>query len=290
MYEKLLSLLKIVKKTDVNKDFLYINDEMEFIFQNLNDGKIIGLNNILKNKVISVLDENYMNDSQFIKIYVDTETTGWIKKGKSIRVYRLPKINGKITENLKTNLTFHKNDAGINEIINKIVKAYYYFNYEGEDYLLVAKIGSENYLPVMIDDFHRLITINETQYVKLNTNQFLYLTSNFSKIESKLEKAGSYKIHSYFKGLDSMRIEKGNKKYWINHDTGFLNLDNFRFDPSQLELMDYITYLVNKNQELEIKNKNNENILNHLRKEIIFDSEEQQLFLNKYIGDYNVTE
>lgn len=288
MYENLLNLLKVVKDTNINKDYIYINDETEFIFQNLSDSKIIGVNNILKYKVISVLDEKIKNDIMYIKIKIDSETTGWIEKGDSIRAYRLPKINGKITEEIDYNLSFYKSKVKINNLINKIVKAYYYFNYKGEDYLLIARIGSENYIPVKMIDFHRLISVSESFYVKLESDELLYLTSNFTNVESKLETEGSYRIHSYFKGLASMRIENGNQKYWIKHDTSFLETDNFNFDASQLELMDYITYLIVKNQELENKNKNNTNILDNLRKEIVVDNEEQQLFLNKYIGDQNV--
>lgn len=289
MYDKLLGLLKIVTDTDINKDFLYINNETEFIFENLNESKIIGVNDILKYEVVSVLDEKVKNNSQYINIQVDTETTGWIKKGDSIRVFRLPKINGKITEDIDYSFTFYKSSEKLNNLINKIIKAYYYFNYMGEDYLLVAKIGSQNYIPVKMDDFHRLISVSEELYVKLAENHLLYLTSNFANVDSKIEKEGSYKIHSYFKGLSSMRIENGNKRYWIKHDTSYLDTDNFNFDATQLELMDYITYLVDTNQQLRNRNKSNNHILSHLRKEIIIDNEQQQLFLNKYTGDNNVT-
>lgn len=289
MYKNLLNLLRIFDETDINKKFLYLNENTEFIFGNLGQEKIIGINDLLKNTVITVLDEELKNDKQYIRTNMDLETTGWIKKEGLLRVYRLSKINGKVNENLDKSIQIYRNKKNLEKIINKVVKAYYYFNYLGEDFLLVEKIGSKNYIPVKISEFSRLIQVTDNLEVSLEKGKDLYLTSNFDNVEFKLETDGFYKVHSYFKGLSCMRIHIGNKKYWIKNDTTHIDTGKLNFDKNQLEIMDYINYLTENNHKLLNEHKNNKHIIKQIRKSIVIDIESQELYINKYMGDKNAT-
>src|SRR5699024_4539553 len=140
-------------------------------------------------------------NKRFALLKAGNEKIGWteISDDILIRLYRLPKVNGKLSVKNNEEYTFNNinYEKEILQLKEKIIKARYMFYYEGSKYLIVSKVDKKNITPVKLDMFKKLIFPQNELKIYLPENTSLYYSSNLNNKINELKKSGEYTVISY---------------------------------------------------------------------------------------------
>lgn len=289
MNKQIFQIKKNLKNSNLNNQYLYTDSKTKFIYDTASLKRIVGMNNLLRNKIIEITKEKVTDGKKMAYIKVDNEMSGWteVSENNLIRLYRLPKINGKLVDIEDTEYTFNSINYrdNISKLKDRIIKAYYIFYYQTKKYLIVGKLDGQAMTPVRIESFKKLIFPEEIISVSLSEGSSLYNSSNFNQKVSAVKKEGEYKVISYINGQKEARIEIGNKKYWIRTDSVLPDTQTFDHDLETLEVVDFVTYLFEKNKYYENKNKNMKNKFKNIRENIVYSNENDEVYIKSYLGD-----
>lgn len=264
---------------NVPKKYYFNERNAKFIYSNLSNEEVTGLSNNLKGMIIEVKKEKLFNKKTMSYIRMDNQDIGWIELENSIRIYRLPNIQGKYKK--QKNLV----SDDINDILtDRIVKARYIYFQDSSPFLVINKVGTEEYRSISITDFYRANTPMKILEIKLEKGTELYRDSEFIHIEKILEQDANCKVVIYFENLNELRIQLKNEYYWVKKEHNIV-VDVFEFSNINYELIDMIVYIkkMNKINKSIIQNKNNR--LNNIESNITVSSDFEQLYLTKYLGD-----
>lgn len=289
MNRQLFQIKRNLKNSNLNNKYLFIDFETKFIYEDALLKQVMGMNNFLRNKIVEIIQEKMINGKKMALIKVDNELIGWteISEDNLIRLYRLPKINGKLIENENTEYTFnnisYKKD--INNLKGRIIKAYYIFYYKSEKFIIVGKLDGKITVPVKIDSFKKLIFPEVDTSIYLSKGTSLYSSSNFNQKLSEIKEEKNYKIIAYINDQNEARIELGNQRYWIRTEEPLPNTQTFTHDLETLEVVDFITYLFENNKYNEDRAKILDNKLNKIRKNIIYNNDDDEIYIKSHLGD-----
>lgn len=292
MENQLLQVKRNLSNSNLNNKYIYIDKKTRFIYKASSLNQVIGVNNILRNKIVKIIEEYETDNKRFALLKIGNEKIGWteISDDILIRLYRLPKVNGKLSVENYEEYTFNNinYEKEILQLKEKIIKAQYIFYYEGLKYLIVSKVDRSNITPVKLDMFKKLIFPRNELKIYLPENTSLYYSSNFNNKINELKKPGEYTVVSYINESTEARIEINNEKYWLKAPEKLPFSQEFSHDIDTLEVIDFITYLSESNKYHMNRVKILNNKLARVRKSITFNSEKEEIYFNNQLGDLNV--
>lgn len=289
MNENLFQIKKNLKNSSLNNQYIFIDFDTKFIYEDFLMKQVIGMNNLLRNKIIEILQEKEVNGKNMAQIKMDNEVIGWTEVSAEalIRLYRLPKINGKLIDNLNTDYTFNNISYGndINNIKERIIKAYYMFYYNNDKYIIVGRLDGLKKVPIKIDYFNKMIFPEDELTTYLTQGTALYNSSNYSNKITEITSDSNYKVIAYLNNQNEARIDLEGKRYWVKTEEVFPKEQTFAHDLETLEVVDFITYLFENNKVNEDKIKVFDNKLNKIRKSIVYNNTTKEVLLKDKPGD-----
>ena len=292
MSNQFLEIKKTLDNANVHNKYIYLATDTKFIYDNSSLGQVIGLNYSIRNKIVVINDEIERNNKRFVLLSVDDIKIGWIEADEKemLRLYRLPKVNGKLELNNALEFIFNNisYQEEVEQLKNRIIKAQYLFYYNEELYLIVSKIDKKFFAPIKSSLFRKLIFPNVETKIFLNDETSLYYSSNFNSKGGEVTKQDYYEVVSYVNGTNEVRIEYQNQKYWILHEDNMPFKQEFHHDLDTLEVIDFITYLSESNKYYRNHVKVLENKLNRVKNNISYHSLEEKIYFTGKIGDSNV--
>lgn len=265
--------------TNVPKKYYFEENRTKFIYSNLEKEVVTALSNNIQNEVIEVKKEKKLNKKTMSYISLNDQAIGWIHLENSKRVYRLPNIQGKF----KKQRGIERQDAP-DAFTDRIVKASYILFDNSTPSLLVKKVGSDKYLNIAIDDFHRANIPEEKLTIKLKKGTPLYKDSEFIRIDGHLDEDTDCNVVTYFEKLDEIRVQVNSKYYWVKKEHDFkINVSDIKH--INYEVIDMLVYYkhTNKKDKITIQNKNNR--LKNIESNIVISNDFEEMYLKKYIGD-----
>lgn len=271
---------------NINSTELYFCNERgtKFIYSDSKLKNIIGIANLINGEVVEVLKKRTVNNQVFFNVKFENEILGWINLENSIRLYRIPKTFGKCDFKKKLDLKFFEVEGITQELNNNLVEAKYYSFIEGNPSVFIKKIGSSRKLtPIREEDFAQLITPEEEIKINISEGENLYKDSSMKNERFVLEGDKAAKITGYFNKLNEIRVRVDNKTYWYFYEEIFTEKEDYL--AFNYDFVDKIMYLKESNNILKNKNKQQENVINTVRKNISISDDLQRLFVNRYIGD-----
>lgn len=289
MIDSLLQIKNNLKETNINNLYIFIDKNTKFIFNNSSLDKIIGMNNLLENKIVKISNETVKNDKKIAQLKVDNEIIGWteISNTTLIRLYRIPKVKGKLKESINKDYSFNDMDYSnkILQLSDKLVKVHYLFYYNDQRYFFISRTDGKNLIPVRDDMLNKLITEEEESEIHLPKGTPLFATSNFNTKVSEIKKSRKYKINSYINATNVIRIEIDEKKYWIKTTELNYESQSHNYDIKTLEIIDFITQLFESDESNENRIKILENKMRKISESITYENENEKLYIKKYLGD-----
>ncbi|WP_026858346.1 hypothetical protein [Jeotgalicoccus psychrophilus] len=289
MIDSLLQIKNNLKETSINNFYIFIDKNTKFIFNNSSLDKIIGMNNLLENKIVKISNETVKNDKKIAQLKVDNENIGWteISNTTLIRLYRIPKVKGKLKESINKNYSFNDRDYSndILQLSDKLVKIHYLFYYNDKKHLFISRIDGKNLIPVRDDMINKLIEKDEESEIHLHKGTPLFATSTFNTKVSEIKKSREYKINSYINATNIIRIEIDEKKYWVKTKDLIYDPQSDNYDIKTLEIVDFITQLFESNKSNENRIKILENKMRKISESITYENENEKLYIKKYLGD-----
>lgn len=289
MIDSLLQIKNNLKETNINNFYIFIDKNTKFIFNNSSLDKIIGMNNLLENKIVKISNETVKNDKKIAQLKVDNENIGWteISNTTLIRLYRIPKVKGKLKESINKDYSFNDRDYSndILQLSDKLVKIHYLFYYNDKKYLFISRIDGKNLIPVRDDMINKLIEGEEESEIHLHKGTPLFATSNFNTKVSEIKKSREYKINSYINATNIIRIEIDEKKYWVKTKDLIYEPQSHNYDIKTLEIVDFITQLFESDKSNENRIKILENKIRKISESITYENENEKLYIKKYLGD-----
>lgn len=264
---------------NVPKKFYFNETSIKFIYSNLKNEEVTALSNNMQNEIIEVKKEKIFNKKTMSYIIANGQEIGWIHLENSKRIYRLPNIQGKYKKHSGSEMMIDSDDFA-----DRIVKASYILFNDSVPSLLINKVGSDKYLNIPIDDFHRANAPMEMLEIELESGTPLYKDSKFIRIDRYLNEDAKCKVVIYFEKLDEMRVQINGKYYWIKKDHDF-NINVSNIENINYELIDMLVYFkhINKMNKTIIENKNNR--LKNIESSIVISNDFEELYLKKYLGD-----
>lgn len=292
MENQLLQVKRNLSNSNLNNKYIYIDEKTRFVYKTSSLNQVVGVNNILRNKIVKIIEEYETDNKRFALLKAGNEKIGWteISDDILIRLYRLPKVNGKLSVKNNEEYTFNNinYEKEILQLKEKIIKARYMFYYEGSKYLIVSKVDKKNITPVKLDMFKKLIFPQNELKIYLPENTSLYYSSNFNNKINELKKSGEYTVISYINESTEARIEINNERYWLNSSEMLPFRQEFSHDLDTLEVIDFITYLSESNKYHMNRVKILNNQLAKVRRSITFNNESEEIYFNNQLGDINV--
>lgn len=292
MENQLLQVKRNLSNSDLNNKYIYIDEKTRFVYKTSSLNQVVGVNNILRNKIVKIIEEYETDNKRFALLKAGNEKIGWteISDDILIRLYRLPKVNGKLSVKNNEEYTFNNinYEKEILQLKEKIIKARYMFYYEGSKYLIVSKVDKKNITPVKLDMFKKLIFPQNELKIYLPENTSLYYSSNLNNKINELKKSGEYTVISYINESTEARIEINNERYWLNSSEMLPFRQEFSHDLDTLEVIDFITYLSESNKYHMNRVKILNNQLAKVRRSITFNNESEEIYFNNQLGDINV--
>lgn len=264
---------------DVPKKYYFNEQKNKFIYSSLKNEEVIGLSNNLNGKIIEVKKQRLFNKKSMSYINTENQEIGWVNLVDSIRIYRLPNLQGKYSDCNK----IKSNDLS-EEWKDRMIKASYIYFENNNPFLLISKVGSEDHQSIPLKDFHKANTPTEVLEIELETGMPLYKDSRFSRIERCLEEETKCKVIIYFEELNELRVQLNGKNFWVKKVHNF-NRVSSNHENVNYELIDMIVYIkkLNKVNKAIIQNQNNR--LKNIESNITISSDLGELYLNKYLGD-----
>lgn len=292
MENQLLQVKRNLSNSNLNNKYIYIDEKTRFVYKTSSLNQVVAVNNILRNKIVKIIEEYETDNKRFALLKAGNEKIGWteISDDILIRLYRLPKVNGKLSVKNNEEYTFNNinYEKEILQLKEKIIKARYMFYYEGSKYLIVSKVDKKNITPVKLDMFKKLIFPQNELKIYLPENTSLYYSSNFNNKINELKKSGEYTVISYINESTEARIEINNERYWLNSSEMLPFRQEFSNDLDTLEVIDFITYLSESNKYHMNRVKILNNQLAKVRRSITFNNESEEIYFNNQLGDINV--
>lgn len=292
MENQLLQVKRNLSNSNLNNKYIYIDEKTRFVYKTSSLNQVVGVNNILRNKIVKIIEEYETDNKRFALLKAGNEKIGWteISDDILIRLYRLPKVNGKLSVKNNEEYTFNNinYEKEILQLKEKIIKARYMFYYEGSKYLIVSKVDKKNITPVKLDMFKKLIFPQNELKIYLPENTSLYYSSNLNNKINELKKSGEYTVISYINESTEARIEINNERYWLNSSEMLPFRQEFSHDLDTLEVIDFITYLSESNKYHMNRVKILNNQLAKVRRSITFNNESEEIYFNNQLGDINV--
>jgi|SRR5699024_4309511 len=265
--------------SNVPKKYYFEEHRTKFIYSNLEKEVVTALSNNIQNEVIEVKKERKLNKKTMSYISLNDQAIGWIHLENSKRVYRLPNIQGKFKKQRGT----ERQDTP-DAFTDRIVKASYILFDNSTPSLLVSKVGSDKYLNIAIDDFHRANVPEKKLTIKLEAGTPLYKDSEFIRINGHLDENTDCNVVTYFEKLDEIRVQVNSKYYWVKKEHDFkVNVSDIKY--INYEVIDMLMYYkyINKKDKITIRNKNNR--LKNIESNIVISNDLEEMYLKKYIGD-----
>lgn len=289
MIDSLLQIKNNLKETNINNLYIFIDKNTKFIFDSSSLNKIIGMNNLLENKIVKISNETVKNDKKIAQLKVDNEIIGWteITNTTLIRLYRIPKVKGRLKENINKNYSFNGRDYSndLLQLSDKLIKIHYLFYYNERKYLFISRIDGKNLIPVSEDMINKLIIGEEESEIHLYKGTPLFATSNFNTKVSEIKKNGEYKIDSYINTTNIIRIKIDEKKYWVKTKDLIYDSQSSNYDAQTLELVDFITQLFESDKSHKNRIKILENKMRKISESITYENENERLYIKKFLGD-----
>lgn len=289
MIDSLLQIKNNLKETNINNLYIFIDKNTKFIFDSSSLNKIIGMNNLLENKIVKISNETVKNDKKIAQLKVDNEIIGWteITNTTLIRLYRIPKVKGRLKENINKNYSFNGRDYSndLLQLSDKLIKIHYLFYYNERKYLFISRIDGKNLIPVSEDMINKLIIGEEESEIHLYKGTPLFATSNFNTKVSEIKKNGEYKIDSYINTTNIIRIKIDEKKYWVKTKDLIYDPQSSNYDAQTLELVDFITQLFESDKSHKNRIKILENKMRKISESITYENENERLYIKKFLGD-----
>lgn len=268
------------------KRYLYCDEVMRFIYDTVKGNNIIGMNNILFNKVIGVKNEILGNENTLTNINCEYIINGWVRLENVIRIYRVPSINGKINASGEYFFNSKNYYNRVEKLINKVVKVLYTFEYHGERYYLINGLSESDSIPIKAVYFEKLTIPSELLTVNIKENTPYFGSSSFETELGKILEPDEYKVASFYEGTNKVKILYQKRYVWVKSET-VIPKENDIQDINNLELIDMIIAFDEKYKSVKKQNEVLENTLNEIRENIVVDTNEDQLYLKRYLGDVN---
>ncbi|HLR67008.1 MAG TPA: hypothetical protein VK105_07705 [Virgibacillus sp.] len=264
---------------NIPKKYYFNENSVKFIYSNLKNEEVIALSNNMQNEIIEVRAKKIFNKKIMSYISLKGQDIGWIHLENSKRLYRLPNIQGKYKISSGSDRIVEADD-----LADRIVKASYLLFNETTPTLLINKVGSDIYLNIPIEDFHRANAPTEKFEIEIESGTPLYKDSKFIRIDRYLDENTRGKVAIYFEELDEMRVQIAGKYYWIKKKHNF-EISESNIEHINYELVDMLVYFrhINKINKSIIKNQNNS--LKNIESNIVVSNELEELYLKKYLGD-----
>lgn len=286
------SIFQIKEKIDnsiVNNRYIYLDEKTKFIYNNSSLSEIVGINNLLNGKIVEINEEIEKENKKLARLKVDNKIVGWteIKEDNLIRLYRVPKISGKLNISINVDDIFYntRQEDIIKQLSQKILKVQYIFYYNNEKYLNVTRVDGKKSIFIKESKFNRLIIAEEGATIFLEAGEPLYSTSNFAIKASSIKIAKDYKVISYINKTEEVKVLINDKNYWVKAKRNFDNFYDELCDRDTLEILDFITYLYENNKYNEGRVKILNNKIDKIRESITYNNEFEEIKLNNYLGD-----
>lgn len=272
---------------------LYLCNEKgtKLVYENLDTQKVTGLVNHLNGKIIEIIAKRNYKNRLYSKVKSDGILLGWVLLENSIRLYRIPKKLGKCNVLNKIHFSYFKNSKIETQFKNKLIEARYYFEYKESKGLVVNIMGDkQKFIPILIDDFHQIITAEKNTKIKLEAKTALYANNGYEEIVEKLEEPLTVEVLVYYEDLNEVRIKIKGEKYWIygQVESERSNENDSNFENA--ELIDLIMFLKTENKMLKSNLAQEQRIKETVRDNLSISNDLQSLFIKRYLGDLNETE
>jgi len=273
----------------INQTKLYLCRELntKLIYESLQTLKIVGIAGSINGKVVEVISHKIKDKKDYYKISIDESVIGWIALENSPRIYRIPKVTGKVVEDVSISLGNIRYE--LNDLVHKILEARYFFQIEEDNYLLVNRVSNrENTIPVLIEQFYKYILPKQEIYINVEVGEPLYKSSADEELYKTAEEAGTFKVIGFYEGLDKIKIKYENKTCWINKKLELKNKkENEISEIKSLEFIDQIMYLKTKSYLQKLKLDSQERRIQKIKENIAISNDLQKIYLTKYLGDSN---
>jgi len=271
----------------INQTKLYLCNELntKLIYESLQNLEVIGIASSINGKIVEVISHKIKNKKDYYKIKINNSVIGWMALENSPRVYRIPKVTGKILS--KDIKKYNDLDYELSSYVNKLLETRFYFEEENQKYCLINRIGHrELNVPVLITDFYKYDLPRTETYIELEKGEKLLKSSTSHEIVGEVEIKEKVKVIGFYKELDELKIKRANKSFWIKRKVEFSQEDK-GFAIGSLELIDQIMFLKANTylQKLEIDSQ--EKKIQKIKENIAISNDLQQLYLTKYLGDQN---
>src|SRR5699024_8459098 len=264
---------------------LYFCNEVntKLIYESMHNLKVIGIASSINGKVVEVISRRIKDKKDYYRIKIDGNVIGWIALTSSPRIFRIPKITGKIIEG---NVEVYRNfDYKLFNFVNKLLEARYYFEVENKNYFLINRVGNRDLsIPVLTRDFYKYLSPKIETYIDINKGEKLYKASNSEDIIGEIESEETVEVIGLYEKLKEVKIKYNNKTYWINYDVE-LTQGNNNLEVTSLELIDQIMYLKINSYQQKLKLDSQEKRIKKIKENVAISSDLQQLYLTKYLGD-----
>ncbi|MCK1975514.1 GW dipeptide domain-containing protein [Jeotgalicoccus huakuii] len=274
----------------INQTKLYFCNELntKLIYESMHTLKVTGIASSINGKIIEVISRRIKEKKDYFKIKIGDDVIGWIALTNSPRIYRIPKITGKVIEgNIETYNNF---GYRIREFINKLLEARYYFEEENKKYFLINRVGHRDLnIPVLSRDFYKYIVPKIETYIDIGKGEKLYKSSTNKEVIGEIESDNKVEVVGYYEKLEEVKIKYNSKSFWIKKDVNFLHY-NDSFAITSLELIDQIMYLKTNSYIQKMKLDSQEKRIQKIKENVAITNDLQQLYLTRYLGDQNDTE
>ena len=271
---------------NINQTKLFFCNEQntKLIYENMHNLKIIAVAGSINGKIIECIEEKIKNKKRYYKVQFDNKLLGWIALEHSPRIYRIPKYYGKISNDFQP--IFNNQNNIIDDISQKLLEARYYFEFDGNQYYLINRIGHrDEYLSILISDFFKYKKLIHQLNIELTVGEPLYRNSDLDEIVGYIERNTTVLGIGIYSELNVIKIKHNSKTYWIKKKVE-VEYDN-RQQIKNIEFVDKIMYLllITKSQKsiLEAQDKK----IAKIKENIAISNDLEKLYLTRYLGDHN---
>lgn len=274
----------------INQTKLYFCNELntKLIYESMHTLKVTGIASSINGKIIEVISRRIKEKKDYYKIKIGDNVIGWISLTNSPRIYRIPKITGKlIEENIET---YNNVEYGLREFVNKLLEARYYFEKENKRYYIINRVGHRDLnIPVLSCYFYKYLVPKIETFIDIERGEKLYKSSTNKEVIGEIESDEKVEVIGYYEELQEVKIKYNSKSFWIKKEVEFLQ-QNDSLSITSLELIDQIMYLKTNSYLQKMKLDSQEKRIQKIKENVAITNDLQQLYLTKYLGDQNDTE
>ncbi|CAD2078907.1 GW dipeptide domain-containing protein [Jeotgalicoccus meleagridis] len=271
----------------IHQTKLYLCDELntKLIYESMQTLKVNGIASSINGKIIEVIARKIKDKKDYFKIRAGDSEVGWIALDQSPRVYRIPKVTGKI---LNDRVSIYKdNNYSVSDLKYKLMEARYYFQLEDEQFFIINRVGHrENILPIIKEDFNRYITPKDKTFVEVSEGDDMYKSSTSDEVLENITDTESVEVIGFYEGTNQIKVKYKNKSGWIYKELDLTQEKNNN-SIKNLEFIDQIMYLKIKSHLQKLKIDTQEKRIENIKENVAVSNDLQQLYLNKYLGDQN---